>query len=58
MNVDKHTYAYQEIGYENGISNKLDAPHKTGTVGNKAIEYQSGIEGAENCLKPYQLRKH
>ena len=48
--IDEHTHTYQEIGDEQGITDKLDAVHQGRDVWDISVEDQSGEERAEDSL--------
>ena len=49
--VDEHAHTNQEVGDEQGITDKLDAVHQGRDVGDVSVEDQSGEEGAEDAFE-------
>ena len=49
--VDEHSHADEEIGYEEGVADELDAVHERRHVGDEAVENQARHECAEDALQ-------
>jgi len=53
--IDEHAHTDKEIGNEEGIADKLYAPHEGRHGGDETIEDKSAEEGAEHTLKTYKF---